>query len=234
MSLAVRVSAVDAALIAKYSGISINTGEPPVPTGVTPFIEEPSTEETPERVYPSVVLKLIAINPRFELSESTDDEKEEVDYDDTVFPHERVMRDSPLPYTLMYSLDTWHKIRVGESRDLVYEAIIKRTNPRGYLTVTNIDGNPVTPDLFWGGGVVENDEKKPDIVIYHKTLTLEIPVWLILDDTETREKVAMYVEWKVSSYETKTELDGSIVPIAGSETLDVDFYVDGDDNVTRK
>ena len=96
MTTAVTLKNVDTALLLRYSGVSIDVDG--TPTAVEVFIEEPQVEEYPERVYPSVAVKLIDIEPDYARSHSDDDEKEEVGYNDTVDPPVRTMRLRPHPY----------------------------------------------------------------------------------------------------------------------------------------
>lgn len=219
-SQAVEIPAIDLALASHYSGITIETGvdengENGVVTPVSVFLEEPFTELYTERVYPSINIKYLGHVPDFEVSHTSDEDAEQVDYDTGVTPHETVNRESPLPYRVLYSIDTWHKVRAIEDRDLVTEAIIKKTKPRGYLTVSNIDGEDVTVWFFTDGSVVQKDEPQPDMVIYHKIVTVSILAYLsgvAFDDT-VREKVVMKVNWEAVWRLLRTDEFGSeIVP----------------------
>ncbi|MHA2429219.1 MAG: hypothetical protein ACXADB_14450, partial [Candidatus Hermodarchaeia archaeon] len=184
---AVTIENVDQALLARYAGISIDVAG--TPTTVESFIEEPSTEEYPERVYPSITLKLIAINFDETRGHSDDDEEEEIAYNDGLTPPERTMRLKPSPFLLTYSLDTWHRVMVGESRDLVGRAFQERTHPRGSVDVTDVDGGTESCWVMWVGGVTENDERENDYVIYHKTLTINVLVDLLTDPSTSDVKV---------------------------------------------
>lgn len=206
-SLAVDIEAVDAALITRYSGITISVAGSP--TAVEVFNESPYSEEVTERTYPSVAIHLMDVQPKFDISESTDDEREEVAYDSGVTPHERSMRKNPLPYTLVYSVDTWHKDRVSESRELAREVLLYRTEPRGYLSVLNVDGVSIDLWAISSSGYSCEPEELPDTVIYHNTLTLEIEVYLAMSafDQVDREKVAMEAWWTVFSRGTVSVYD---------------------------
>lgn len=210
-SLAVTMKAIDAALLAKYTGITINTGDPPASTSVTPFIEDPNPEQYAERTYPSIAIKMISMTPDYTgIYETEDLNEEEVAYDPGPAPPVRSMRKNPLPYRLLYSLDTWHKARVGESRDLVTEALIHRTDPRGSLTVTNIDGVDIPVWMFWQGGITSVDEYDVDEVIYHKSLTVLILAYVAIVDSDdvTEEKVVTELNLDVSLRHTWRDKDG--------------------------
>ena len=210
-SLAVTLKAIDVALVTKYTGLSINTGTPPVATSITAFIEDPDPEVYSERTYPSISIKLISMIPDYSgIYESEDLNEEETDYDPTETPPVRSMRKKPLPFRLAYSLDTWHKARVGESRDLVTEALIYNTDPRGYLTVSNIDGVNIPIWMFWQGGVTSVDEYDVDEVIYHKSLTVVVLAYVaqVAFDDVSEEKVVTELNLDVSSRHTWRDEDG--------------------------
>lgn len=192
---AVSINTVDAALLLRYTGVSIDTGEPAVPTAVEVFIEEPASEEYTERTYPSISLKLMNIRFDETRAHSDDDTEEETAYDDLQTPPVRTMRLKPTPYILFYSLDTWHKIRVGESRDLVSRTIMERTPPRGAISVEDVDGGTETCWMQWSGVVSNLDEELEDYVIYHKSLLLEVYADLLTDPTERDVKVATDLLW---------------------------------------
>lgn len=200
-SLAVTIQAVDQALLTKYAGISIPTGALATTTAVSVFMEQPNIEEFPERTFPSISMKLLSITPEYSsIQDSEDDESEEVAYDDTVDPPVRSMREKPLPYRLQYSIDTWHKAIVGESRDLVSQTLIHRTRPRGSLTALNIDGVSTSMWMFWDGGVVVADEYDSDELIYHKVLNVVVIAYLALSEADavTDAKVVTEAQVEVS------------------------------------
>lgn len=212
---AVSLTNIDLALITRYSGMTISVAG--TPTAVEVFIEEPSTENYSEKVYPSVSLKLIAMNFDPTRSHSSDDDEEQIAYNDTVDPPERTMRLNPQPYSLLYSLDTWHKVRAIEDRDLLATAIIEKTPPRGYISVNNVDGETEYCWVLWSGGVVTNDEEEEDYVVYHKTLTLNVFADLLIQSTTRDVKVVtdnivrMYgTNWKITS-------DGKLIEIISGE-----------------
>lgn len=217
---AVTIKNVDQALVLRYTGMTIDTGSPATPTPVDVFIEEPSSEEYPERTYPSVALKLMAVTPDFERSHSDDDDEEEIGYDGGAAPPVRTMRYRPLPFILTYSLDTWHRVLAGESRDLVTLAIIERTHPRGYVNVSDVDGGTEACWVRWLGGVANNDEEKEDYVIYHKSLTLEVLVDLLVDATERDVKVVTDSIWRTYQQRHKVDDTGKdIIIVSGEESL---------------
>jgi len=224
MSIAVDIEHIDAALAAKYSGINVYVSGVLKPVEV--FIEEPNIEEYPERIFPSISLKFMGLSEDVDSLESLDDEAEEVDYDAVSTPNVRSMRDRPVPCKLMYSVDTWHRGKVSESRDLLQYAVLRKTPPRSYLTVQNIDGENVDLWVFWSGGIAGNDERLEDEVIYHKTLTLEIPAHITKVDYDDVEetKVAMELHWK--TYVAKTIMDQTGIQwVSGADVLDLGIKV---------
>jgi hypothetical protein len=219
-SLATTIKAIDAALIAKYSGITILTGAVPTVTAVAPFIEEPLPEAYTERVFPSISIKLLSILPDYSrIYETEDFSEEETDYDDTVSPPVRNMRSKPLPYRLMYAVDTWHKARAGESRDLLTEAILHRTQPRGSLTVQNIDGVNIPVWLFWEGGIRTLDEVDVDEMIYHKTLSVIVLSYLSTASAEDVSEEKAVTETRLSFYNRHVEISSSGVTIDDSKNV---------------
>ena len=228
-SLATTIKAIDAALVTKYSGISIDTGSPSVVTPVTVFMEDPDPEEYPERVYPSIALKLLSTVPDyFAIVESDDvDDSEEISYNDLVVPPVRTMRKKPLPHRVMYSIDTWHKARASESRDLVAEALLYLTDPRGYLTVQNIDGTAIDLWMFWDGGITAAEERSIDEIIYHKTLTVSILAYLARTavDTTTDTKVATELDFEVQSRHFYLGAGGVIQIDDSKNVKDVEFRI---------
>jgi len=228
-SLAVTLKAIDAALFAKYSGISIDAGDPPAATPVSVFLEDPDPEEYPERVYPSVSIRFISLVPDYTgIVESDDiDESEEISYDDGVSPPVRTMRKKPLPHRIMYSIDTWHRARVSESRDLVAEAIQYLTDPRGYLTVQNIDGTNIDVWLFWAGGIATADERSTDEIIYHKSLTVSVLAYLARTavGTTTEVKVATDLDFEVLSRHVYLDSNGDLQIDDSKNVKDVEFRI---------
>jgi len=218
MTTAVTIKNVDTALLLRYSGVSIDVDG--TPTAVEVFIEEPQVEEYPERVYPSVSVKLIDIEPDYARSHSDDDEKEEVGYDDAVSPPVRTMRLRPHPFRLTYSIDTWHKDRAGESRDLLKAILIERTPPRGAMSVEDVDGGTEACWVQWLGSMVGNDEAAEDYVIYHKTLTVQVLVDLLTDTSTEDVKVVTEAIWRTYAQSYKLASDGrEIEIIPGGDVL---------------
>jgi len=212
---AVSIKNIDEALALKYSGLSIDIGDPPVSTPVTVFVEEPSSEEYKERVYPSIAIKFLSLSENSPSRHSDDEQEEEYDYDDTVTPPIRTMRKRGDRYEISYTIDTWHKIRAGESRDLLRYAIIETTPTRGYITVTDIDGGSQDLWVFWNGTLTTLDEQLNDVVIYHKTLTVRILAKLLPDKTLREYKTATKLTWKFSNNDDPP-VDHSIMDITDS------------------
>jgi len=223
-SIAVTLTAIDQALLTKYSGITIPTGPLATPTAVEVFMEQPSIEEFEERTFPSVSLKMMSVTPDYSrIVDSDDEEEEEVAYDDTETPPVRSMRKRPQPFRIQYSIDTWHKALVAESRDLISEVLMYRTCPRGFLTVANIDGENVDVWLFWEGGFVTSDELHSDEIIYHKTLTLVVVAYLALSavDDVDEEKVVTEAQVEVSLRSTWRDQGGHPLEIQVDDTKNV-------------
>jgi len=227
-SYAVTLKAIDAALLAKYSGISINTGNPPASTAVTPFIEDPDPEEYTERVFPSVSIKMLSLVPDyFAIVDSEDLLDEEISYDAGASPPVSTRRQRPLPYRVQYSIDTWHRERVSESRDLLIETILYRTNPRGYLTVQNVDGVNVDVWMIWDGGVTSMDFSETDEIIYRKSLTVYVLAYLALVDASdtSEEKVATELNFEVQSRHTYLDSNGEVQVDDSKNVKDVEIRV---------
>lgn len=225
-SEATTIKLIDAALINRYSGIAIDVGNPPVSTPVEVFIEEPSSEEITERTFPSIAIKFIGL--RFDSARAhTNDEMEEPigALDTGPSPPEQTMRESPLPYIVSYSLDTWHRVMVSESRDLVKEAVVSRTKPRGFMYLNNIDSEQIAVNVFWSGGIVPLDETETDEVIYHKSLTLEIPAYLIGDETETQAKTVLEHHATVKNRRWLPDSMGQAEPVVGEDVEDVTIRI---------
>lgn len=225
-SEATTIPLIDTALASRYSGISINTGDPPAPSAVEVFIEEPDPEEYPERVFPSITIKKLSVRPDFARSHSSDEVEEPIGALDTgVSPPEQTMRESPLPYIVSYSIDTWHKARVSESRDLLKEAVLERTKPRGFMYLNNIDSEQISVNVFWSGGVTDLDEVETDEVIYHKSLTVEILAYLIGDETESQAKIVLEHRATVKSRTWVSDSEGHATPIVGEDVTDVTIKI---------
>jgi hypothetical protein len=216
---AVTQEAIEDALIARFQGITIDVESSPTPVEV--LMEEPSVEEVVERTYPSVAMMYLGEVPDYEIRDSDDDEGlvEEVLYDPGPPVHERVERAIPQALKLSYSIDTWNKTRAQESRDLLFRAVRARIGHRGYLQVLNIEGQPINLWMFWSGGVTPLNEKHPDMIVYHNSLTVDILAYVTVaevDDTTT-EKVAMEQHWKVFS----KKVDENV-----GDQLDVEMAID--------
>jgi hypothetical protein len=202
-SKATTIKLIDAALLAKYSGLTVLTGDPPASTPVSVFLETPDPEERTERTYPSISIQYVTMAPDYRDMQHCDDEDDEdLILDGTVTPPEMITRPYPTAFRIMYSLGTWHRKRIAEDRDLVFEALLRTTKIRSYLTVPNIDGTNITVWLMWDGGVVNADADDVDERIYHKSLTLTVLAYLALvEDTDTtRSKVVTNIEFEVDSY----------------------------------
>ena len=228
-SLATTVKLIDDALALKYAGMTILTGDPPASTNVTVFIEAPQPEDYRELVYPSVSINLMSIMTHHEVSEGDEGESEEVGYDSGVSPNERLMRMNPEPKKIIYTIETLHKAKVGESRDLVHEAILSKTPDRGYITVKNIDGEDLDLWMLWteGMGVANKDDVDADIVIYNKVLQVTVLAYIarVAYDNIDREKVAMNVIWTLFSRETVLTTNGIVIR-AGGDVEDLEFEYD--------
>lgn len=221
MSDAVTIKDIDAALAARYAGMSIWVGDPAVLTPVTVFIEEPAPEEYPERVFPSVTLKLMSILPDFARWHSDDDEhaEEELSYDDMPAVPLREMRQVPVPSRLIYSFDTWHRVRAGEGRDLLQEAVFGRTHPRGSMSV-----GAVKVWVLWSGGLANLDEVETDEVILHKSLTIEVLADVLPTAVTVQRPVVTRVLWDAYRLETKLASPTETV-LTGEKFLDLRFEV---------
>lgn len=219
-SRAVSILKVDEALASRYSGITIDVGGTPTPVEI--FMENPMPEEVTERVYPSVAINLIGVFENTEVLDSDDDGSEEVGYDTGVVPYERHMRERPIPSRLVYSITAWHRIRVVEARNLLYEALVRRTRPKDYLTIENIDGVDVDLWTFWSGGTSLDKEADNDFMIYRSTVSLDVHADIspVVFDEYVSAKVAMEILWDVYSRKWVSTGQGiSIVP--GGDVLDV-------------
>ena len=132
-----------------------------------------------------------------------DDDEEELSLDSVPTIPEMIMRQKGIAYRIQYSLDTWHRNRVLEDRDLLFETFLRKTPIRGYMTVKNIDDEDITVWVSWMGSVVTADESDVDELIYHKSLSLIVMAYLSqVDSTDTdRDKVVTKAEFEVNSVE---------------------------------
>lgn len=224
---AVTQKEVDIALALRYAGLTIDveTEAGIAATPVEVFLEEPTVEETVERTFPSVAIKMIGRTFDPDRAHSDDEDKTEISYDGGLTPPERTSRQNGQPFRMQYSIDTWHRQRVGESRDLVAEVIQTLTPPRGYMPVTDIDGGVEDVWVLWAGGVVTLDEVLPDVVIYHKSLTVDVLACLITDPTLEVAKVATSLDFSVSSRRITLDNQGNVVVIPGQDVLHIKFRV---------
>lgn len=234
MSTATTLKLIEAALISRYSSMSIVTSEPgavtPTSASVTVFMDKPSSEKYPERTFPSLGIQLLSVTPDYERSESEDENPEAIGSavpgEEEGDPPEQAMRDSPKPFRITYSLDTWHRVRVWQDRDLVSLALLSKTPPRSSMTVKNIDNADQTVWVVWAGGIVASDEVDGDDLILHKSLTIDVLADLILSSTVTMVKTVVGTQWKVSAIRTVSSPDGrSVVRTQGDEVKDLVFRI---------
>lgn len=184
---AVTQKAIDLALATRYDSVQIDVDG--TPTDVSVFIEQPSTEEFPERVFPSVSIQFLTMVYDEKRAHSDDGSLEETAYNDGVDPPVRTSRQNGVPFVLGYSIDTWHKNRADEDRDLISEILVQRTAPQGYMPVTNIDSGTENVWVMWSGGLVALDETDGDYVVYHKSLTVHVYADLLTDTSTYDDKV---------------------------------------------
>lgn len=221
MTTAVTQVAIEDALIERFQGLSISVEG--VQTPVTVFLEDPLVEEVSERTYPAITLMYLGESPDFDIRDSDDDEgeMEEVSYTQVPPVYLREMRAIPQALQLNYSIDTWNKTRAQQSRDLLSLAVRGRIRHRGYLRVKNILNQDVDLWMFWDGGVAPLNEKHPDMIVYHSSLTVRILAYVAVvevDDT-VEESVAMSVGWEIFSKKVDEP--------AGNQ-LDIAFEIDED------
>jgi hypothetical protein len=221
MSDAVELQAIDDAMIARYNGIQVSVDS--VLTDVEVFMEAPCIEEFPERVYPSIAMRLLSADENVDVLESGFDEMEEVGYNSGVSPNERSMRQKPSPYTVTYALDAWSKQSAEVGRDMLSTIFIAKTPPKGYIVVSTIDGGTFLADVFWSGGIVSATHNEGDESIYHTSLTVRVNAWLTsVEATEiVSEKVAMNTIWNVFYEQTRT------IPSVADRKKDVTVTDDG-------
>jgi hypothetical protein len=202
--MATTLEFLDDGFISRYSGIVIPVGDPAVLTPVEVFIETPNPEEVSERTFPSISVRFINMVPDFrDMQHCDDDDEEELSLDSVPTIPEMIMRQKGIAYRIQYSLDTWHRNRVLEDRDLLFETFLRKTPIRGYMTVKNIDDEDITVWVSWMGSVVTADESDVDELIYHKSLSLIVMAYLSqVDSTDTdRDKVVTKAEFEVNSVE---------------------------------
>jgi len=203
-TMATTLEFLDDGFISRYSGIVIPVGDPAVLTPVEVFIETPNPEEVSERTFPSISVRFINMVPDFrDMQHCDDDDEEELSLDSVPTIPEMIMRQKGIAYRIQYSLDTWHRNRVLEDRDLLFETFLRKTPIRGYMTVKNIDDEDITVWVSWMGSVVTADESDVDELIYHKSLSLIVMAYLSqVDSTDTdRDKVVTKAEFEVNSVE---------------------------------
>ncbi len=231
-SRAVTQSAIDFALAARFVGITIDIEG--TPTAVKVFIEDPHTTHYPERVFPSVSIRAISEVDDFENFEGdTEDEFEEVGYNDLVDPNERSMRRKPEPRRLLYSIDTWHKVRLAEHRSLASSVLTERVQSRGALTVVNIDGTAIDLWLMRFGRLQHLPEYKADYTVYHSALTVEVlaELALVAHDDTVEEKVAMTALWEIFSRKPLTGADESVTVDPADDKLLLTLRINEDGSV---
>lgn len=220
VSLSVSQEALENALVAKYQGFSLDVGG--ISTSVEVFLETPSNEIHQGRTFPSVSIMYLGESEDTEVQESTDEDQEEVDYDDTVTPPERIMRDGSDPIRMRYSVDTWHKDLAAEDQVLFHEMFRRRTRNKGYIAVQNIDGETVDLWLFKiNGSLSVHDYSDKDERIYHKSIMVEALVYLTeveYDETE-RTMVVTEVQWDVKSRETTLNERGLICEVDDAKNV---------------
>jgi hypothetical protein len=211
-SNSVDLKTLDLALKAHYSGITIRVAG--VVTSVPVFLEKPSSETSTSRVYPSICLAYLGDFEDTEVCESTDFEnEEEVGYDGSQPVHIRTSRKVSGPMRVRYMVDTWHKDLVLEDRDLSMEVFLKRTKPRGTLSVNNIDGEAITLWMFRANsGLQVMDYAEGDVQIFHKSVIVEVLAYLseVEYDEVVEDKVAMELHWDVRSRGVKLNELGQI------------------------
>lgn len=223
MSVSVSQDAIENALIAKYSGYTMNVGG--VPTEVQVFLERPSNELVSGRVFPSVSLMYMGETDDLGIRENLDDTDEEVGQDDSVSPSELLMRVTADPMLIRYSVDTWHIARAIEDQQLYDEMLRRRTKTRGYLRVLSIDGVYIDLWMFKvGGSLSVHDYVDNDMMVYHKSATVEIPAYLtfVAPEDVVREKVVEEIHVDVQSQGVVLGADGRVASIDESRnTTDV-------------
>jgi hypothetical protein len=214
---------IDTGLIARYSGLEIPVGDPSVLTPVEIFIETPQPEEVPERTFPSISIRFLSMTPDFsDMQHCDDDEMEELYLDEDPTIPEMVTRQKGTAFRILYSLDTWHRAKVIEDRDLLFETFLRKTPIRGYLPIKNIDDEDISVWVNWTGSLVMADEADYDELIYHKSVTLTILAYLapVSVSDIVSDKVVTKAEFEVNSVEE------------GVSTEDVTFEFD-ETTVTR-
>lgn len=214
---AVYIENVEEALLNRYSGISINVAG--TPTAVTVFMEDPSSEEYSERTFPSIAMTLIGISSDDESRDSEDELTEILSTSSDPVPI-TTNRQKGEPYILEYSIDTWHKLRASEERDLLRDAVIKKTPVRGYLSVEDIDGNTETVWAFWNGSVRSLNEIDVDEVIYHKSLSVNVHVTMLTDEVESLVPTVTEQRWSVRKHDFETGVSTTDTVIRIRDSVD--------------
>lgn len=235
-SLAVTQKIVDQGLFDRFQGLVINVEDAtgtPVATPVNVFIEDPATEEQPERAYPAVVIQFQGAVFDTEVFHSSDDQPENIGGQvfvtafgpPAVVPSQNT-RLAPQPYRLSYIIDTWHRVRAGEDRDLVAVALFEAVPPRGFMSLFNVDGEPIDAWVLWGaGGIISLDERHADMVVYHKSLTVDVLVSILDSQQITSEKIVLAVRWGVECLSLVQGLTGPPFLDPDGAVLDVVFEV---------
>lgn len=156
---------VDAAMLDKFDGF-ILVGEV---DEVQVFLEHPSPERFPERVFPSISIRLIGAYPDLEREESDVVDAEEYlvsAVPDIPNAETRVYKQPFEPMNLRYRVDTWILNDSMKERELL-QFIHKVAPARGYLTVGGQD--------IWlirdAAGMTTADEVEGDRVVYHKSFS---------------------------------------------------------------
>jgi len=214
---AVRIDKIEDALLARYAGISLTVGG--TPTSVSVFVEDPAVEEYEERVYPSISVKLLSIMEDNPARDSEDEEKEIIATSSAPVPV-TTNRQRGEPYRLQYSLDTWHRVRAAEERDLLHSAFIERTPTRGSISVEDIDGNTETLWVFWAGNIVALDEPNIDEIIYHKSLTVDVLATLLSDTVTEAIPTVTEQRWRVQRTNFVTDVSLTDTTIRVRESVD--------------
>jgi hypothetical protein len=221
MNKPIHMTALDAALVARYSGIYVLIEG--VSTEVEVFIESPATEYTRDRTYPSISIQYAGDVPDFEQMDSDDDVDDELDIDLSETPGIATTRKSPEPTRVRYTVDVWVRNSAAIARELNKEVYRKRTPSRGSLQVTNIDG---TTQKVWyfrvpPAQVEVDDYSDVDMRIYHHSLMVEALVNLSqveYDDT-TETPVVEEALWDVQSRRYVPDRKGQVGELIESKDI---------------
>lgn len=213
---ATTIPSIDAAIAARYAGMVVG-GQ-----AVRVFVETPDPNKATERVFPSVSIQLLAAIEESDSLDSEDDSEEEVLFNQGALT--RTMRRAPIPHRLTYSVDLWSRVRsdgslgASDSRDFLMLAVVKRTPPKSFLTVTTVDGATTTVWAFREGALVTRDEVDADEVIYHKSFSLEVLAHLDMAETSVVPVTAATV---VEVYSKTPEVVGP----SSTDSLDIEFEI---------